>query len=221
MKLTVYNGSPRGEKSSSTALLEHFLAGFLETAGNSYEVFHLNRVNRQDEFVKAFGEAEAIILIAPVYTDSMPAVVKTFIESLSAYTEKEENPPLGFILHSGFPEAVHSRYAERYFEKLARRLNSPCTGTIVRGGSEGIREMPNFLTKKVFGTFHELGRIYGETGKFDPPLVHSLAKRDRFSFPMRLLVRVMKPLGLTNAGWNTKLKANKMLSHSRDRPYAD
>ena len=31
MKLTVFNGSPRGKKSNTTILLEHFLKGFMET----------------------------------------------------------------------------------------------------------------------------------------------------------------------------------------------
>jgi len=38
MKLTVFNGSPRGEESNTGTLLEHFLNGFVETQGNTYEL---------------------------------------------------------------------------------------------------------------------------------------------------------------------------------------
>ena len=46
MRLTVFSGSPRGKRSNSKVLLEHFLSGFSETKGNTHEVFYLNRVKR-------------------------------------------------------------------------------------------------------------------------------------------------------------------------------
>jgi len=44
MRLTVFNGSPRGEESTTTILLKHFLEGFITTDGNTYEIAYLNRV---------------------------------------------------------------------------------------------------------------------------------------------------------------------------------
>jgi len=44
MRLTVFNGSPRGEESTTTILLKHFLNGFITTDGNTYEINYLNRV---------------------------------------------------------------------------------------------------------------------------------------------------------------------------------
>jgi len=35
MKLTVFNGSPRGKGSSTRVLLEHFLHGFMTAGGNT------------------------------------------------------------------------------------------------------------------------------------------------------------------------------------------
>ena len=71
----------------------------------------------------------------------MPAIVKQFIEALEPLKNRENNPPMGFIVQSGFPEALHSRYVEHYLQKLAARLNAPYLGTIVKGGGEGIRMM--------------------------------------------------------------------------------
>ena len=48
---------------------------------------------------------------------------------------REGNPPVGFVVQSGFPEGLHSRYVERYLEKLAARLGSPYLGTIVAKAS--------------------------------------------------------------------------------------
>jgi len=221
MRLTVFNGSPRGKTSNSKVLLEHFLSGFSETEGNTHEVFYLNRVKSQEEFVKAFREAERVLMAFPLYTDAMPAMVKTFIESLEPLRGREANPPVGFIIHSGFQEAMHSRYLERYLDKLSRRLGSPYIGTIVKGGSEGIQAMPPMMTRKLFRSFHELGRVFGETGEFDKELVRGLAKRERFSWSGRLFLNVMAKIGIVDTFWNSQLKANGAYERRWARPYAD
>lgn len=221
MRLTVFNGSPRGKTSNSKVLLEQFLAGFSETEGNNHEVIYLNRVKSQDEFVKAFREAEKVLLVFPLYTDAMPAMVKTFIESLAPLRGREGNPPIGFIVHSGFNESVHSRYVERYLEKLSRRLGSAYTGTIVRGGSEGIQIIPPMMTRKLFRSFHKLGRVFGETGAFDRELVHSLVKREWYTWLGKLMITVMNKLGLADVFWNGQLKKNGAFEKRFDRPYAE
>ncbi len=220
MRLTVFNGSPRGKTSNSTAILEHFLAGFSETEGNTHELVYLNRVKSQDEFVKAFAEAERVLLVFPLYTDAMPAMVKTFIESLAPLRSREGNPSIGFIVHSGFTEAVHSRYVERYLEKLSRRLGSACTGTIVRGGSEGIQVMPPMMTRGLFKSFHKLGAIYGKTGELDRGIARSLAKGERHTWLAKLLLYVMTAFGMTDSYWNGQLRKNRAYERRFDRPYA-
>ena len=52
MQLLVFNGSPRGKGSNTGVLLKHFLNGFMETLGNTHEIVHLNRVNKQDDFMR-------------------------------------------------------------------------------------------------------------------------------------------------------------------------
>ncbi len=179
MRLLVFNGSPRGKGSNTKVLLEHFLNGFMETPGNAHEIVYLNRVNKQDEFVKMFREADHVLLAFPLYTDAMPAMVKTFIESLEPLCGLDDNKAVGFIVQSGFGEAIHSKYLEKYLKKLSARLGCRYIGTIVRGGGEGIKEMPPIMTRGLFKSFHELGSIFGETGIFDGSVMHRLAKGER------------------------------------------
>ncbi len=219
MQLLVFNGSPRGKGSNTGVLLGHFLSGFTETPGNTYEIVHLNRINKQDEFVKMFREAGYVLLAFPLYTDAMPAMVKTFIESLEPLCGLDDNKAIGFIVQSGFGEAIHSRYVERYLEKLAARLGCRYAGTIVRGGGEGIQEMPPIMTKGVFKSFHELGSTFGKTGIFDKNVMHRLAKGERYSPLAKLLLTVLTALGLTDSGWNFKLKKNGAYEKRYDRPY--
>ena len=139
MKLTVFNGSPRGKTGNTKLYLAEFLEGFAETEGNSHEVAYLNRVKDQDALVEMFTEAEAVLLGFPLYTDAMPGLVKTFIESLAPLVGRQGNPPIGFVIQCGFPGAAHLRPLERYLEKLASRLGCRYLGTIVKGGGEGAR----------------------------------------------------------------------------------
>lgn len=216
MKLTVFNGSPRGKSSNTALLLEHFINGFMATGGNTHELAYLVQTNDSDKFVKLFQEAEQVLLAFPLYTDAMPAIVKAFFESLEPLCGRQGNPGIGFIVQSGFPEAVHSRYLERYLEKLARRLGCGYKGTVIRGGVEGIRVEPPSMTRGLFKSFYQLGKSFGETGKFDERIVLKLARCQKLT---KLQFQVFKFFG-EKTYWDKLLKENNAFEKRFDKPYA-
>jgi len=220
MKLTVFNGSPRGKKSNTTILLELFLKSFMETEGNSYELEYI--VNNKDDgkLIEMFKNASNVILAFPLYTDCMPGIVKSFIDSLKPLCGKQDNPSIGFMVQSGFPEAYHSRFVERYLKKLAKRLNCQYVGCIVKGGIEGIRIKPQFMTKKIFNYFYELGKVYGKSGKFDEELLKKLAKPEHLSALLRLFFKFAILIGMSNFYWDKQLKENNAFEKRFDRPFA-
>ena len=217
MKLTVFNGSPRGKGSNTRVLLKHFINGFTATGGNSYELADLVRVKEGDKFVKLFQEAEQVLLAFPLYTDAMPAIVKTFIESLEPLCGRKDNPDIGFIVQGGLPEATHSRYVARYLEKLAARLGCSYKGTVIRGGVESIRATPDWMNRKLFKSFYKLGKTFGETGEFNQQIMLKLAQPERlsrFSFWFLRLTR-------HHLYWNPMLKKNKAFEKRFARPYLE
>jgi NAD(P)H-dependent FMN reductase len=220
LKLTVFNGSPRGKTGNTKLYVEQFLDGFAETAGNTHELAYLNHVKNQDVFVKMFAEAEAVLLAFPLYTDAMPGMVKTFIESLSQVVGREGNPPIGFVIQCGFPGAAHLRALERYLEKLASRLGCRYLGTIAKGAGEGARDAPDGFRKSL-GTFRKLGVVYGQTGRFDPELMRSVAGPERFPKPLLALAKPLFGTKLARMGWDNQLKANGALEKRFARPYVD
>jgi NAD(P)H-dependent FMN reductase len=221
MRLTVFNGSPRGTGSNTSILLGHFLKGFNETEGNSCELIYLNRADRQDEFVEIFRNAETVLLAFPLYTDAMPAMVKTFIESLAPLKGREGNASIGFIVQSGFPEPVHTMCLERYLEKLAKRLGCPWFGTAVRGGVEGIQAMPPERTRKLFESFYSLGKDFGANGKFDPQIVNSLARRDRYPADGRSAGITAAQIKGSDMYWDSLLRKNGVYENRYAQPYTD
>jgi multimeric flavodoxin WrbA len=218
MKLTVFNGSPRGKGSNTRILLEHFINGFTATEGNSYELAYLVRVKDRDNFIQLFQEAERVLLAFPLYTDAMPAIVKIFIESLEPLCGRKGNPDIGFIVQSGFLESIHSRYMERYLEKLTQRLGCKYTGTIIKGGVEGIRATPAWMNKKLFKSFYQMGKGFGETGKFDEQIIHKLTKPEKHSKFGLLGLRLFNKIG-NFTYWDKMLKANKAFDKRFAKPY--
>jgi len=218
MRLTVFNGSPRGERSNTALLLDYFLKGFMKTEGNTYELVYI--IDKDvGELVEMFKDAGNVILAFPLYTDCMPGIVKSFIDSLKPLCGKQGNPGIGFMVQGGFPEAYHSRFVERYLKKLAKRLNCQYAGCVVKGGIESMRMMPQFMTKKIFNCFYELGKIYGKAGKFDEELLKKITKPEHLSALRRLFFRFASSIGMAHVYWNKQLKENNAFEKRFDKPY--
>jgi multimeric flavodoxin WrbA len=219
-RLTVFNGSPRGKKGNTPLLLSHFLRGFESLPGKTSQVYDLNRIHDREIFHTAFGEAECVFLGFPLYVDAMPGQVKAFIESLEDFTNRQGNPPLGFLVQSGFPEATHSRHIECYLEKLSARLESPYLGTMVRGGAEGVRLMPEKMNAGLFDLLYRLGRAFGETGELDATLLHQFAGTEKYPGYLAPVFRMLSHTSLLNGYWDQQLKENGAFEKRFEKPYS-
>lgn len=220
MKLTVFNGSPRGKKSNTAILLEHFLNGFMEIEGNSYELEYIIN-NDKGKLVGMVKDANNVILAFPLYTSCMPGTVKSFIDSLKPLCERQDNPSIGFVVQGGLPEAYQSRFVERYLEKLAKRLNCQYVGCAVKGGIEGTRILPSFMATKVFNKYYELGKIYGTSGKFDEESLKRIAKPELLPAWRRVFYNFLRLAGMANIYWDRQLKQNNAFEKRFDKPYGD
>ena len=220
MRLTIFNGSPRGKGSNSKILTEQFLRGFTEVGDNDYEVHYIVHKDRSAERLEAFENAETVLLVFPLYVDSVPAIVKQFIEELKPFCGREDNPKILYFVHSGFPEAHQSRFVERYLEKLARRLGCDYLGTIVKGGSEGIQVQPERMTRKLFDKIYRIGKDFAETGALEAGLLKELAKPERYSALSMALFGWILILSAKLLYWDPQLKKNGAFKQRFDRPYS-
>ncbi|MGF7138417.1 NAD(P)H-dependent oxidoreductase [Roseimarinus sediminis] len=218
MKLTIFNGSPRGTKSNSTLLIEQFLKGYHDYANNNTPVHYLAATAKTEEHLRAIKAADFVLIIFPLYTDAMPGQVKLFFESLEPLHLKDKK--IGFIVQSGFPEAYHSIFVKQYLEKLRHRLGCQYLGTVIRGGIEGIQVMPPWMTRKVYRSFLELGHCFALNGAFNTDLVEKLAKPYRMSAARKFGYRLMLKTGLANQYWDQQLKKNKVYEQRFAQPYA-
>ncbi len=220
MKLAIFNGSPRNKNSNSKMLIEHFLSGYKRICNEPVSIHYLANRKKKEEQVEIFRDSEIVIIIFPLYTDCMPGIVKEFFESIVAL-KLPPSKKIGFIVQSGFPEAIHSIYIERYLEKLTKRLKCEYLGTIIKGGIEGIQIMPRFMTKKLFGRFKELGEYFAKNEAFSTEIQEKLRKPFKMSPVRRFLFGVFTKTGLTNFYWNSNLKKNGAFSKRFDKPFEE
>lgn len=218
MKLTIFNGSPRNKKSNSKILMEHFLNGYYEVTPNEVPIHYLANTSKMDEHTTAFEYAETAIIIFPLYCDSMPGLVKEFFEKISLLPITKSKR-VGFIVQSGFPEAIHSVYLERYLKKFSLRQNWDYIGTVIKGGVEGIQIMPPVMTKKLYENFHLLGEFFGQTGYFSSEIMEKLRKPMKLSKSRLFFFRIGGIFGLTNFYWNSNLKKNNAFEKRFAKPY--
>ncbi len=218
--LLLLNGSPRGPRSNSMKMLSRVGEGWERAGGDLPQVLHLSRAADFNRAVEAFGQADVVLLAMPLYTDSMPALVKTFIEALAPYVGRADNPRLGFLVQSGFSEALHSRPLERYLEKLARRLECAYAGTIVRGGGEALQAMPEEANKRLWERLRGLGWSLAADGHFNPELLSAVARTERYSAAKVVLLKAALTIPLTQFYWDGQLKKNGAWDRRFATPYA-
>jgi NAD(P)H-dependent FMN reductase len=219
MRLTVFNGSPRGKSGNTEILLQKVIDGFSTAAEADIQWVHLNNAKKRETADEAFASSDLILLGFPLYTDAMPGLTKEFIESLAPFIEKPDNPRMAFLVQSGFPESSHSRYVERYLEKLARRLNAPYAGTVAKGGCEGVRIMPPQMNQKLFDGLMALGKDLGQSGQFDPERLKKLAKPERYPKVVAPLFKLVLKLPAMQQYWNSQLKKNNAYEQRLARPF--
>lgn len=216
MKLTVFNGSPKPGVDNTGVLAARFAEGFIRTADNSCMTYKLNRFSDPDAAVKVFRDAECVIIAFPLYNYSMPAIVMEFIERVGRTDSAVSGGRIGYIVQSGFPEAIHARALERYLEKLSGLLGREYLGTILKGGCSRLAASPAKFDKVLSG-IGIIGARFGETGRLDGKLLAHFAGHDRLTFAPKF---IMKGIALLmNTYWNPLLRKNGAYHARDDRPY--
>lgn len=218
MRLTLFNGSPRGVAGNTTLLMDHFLRGLTDAGDHQIETCYLKHEDELEEHVTAFVKSECVILAFPLYTDAMPMCVKRFIEALEPLRERKGNPVMGFFIQSGFPEGIHTKYVARYMEKLTRRLNSTCAGVMRKGGGEAVRHQPDKASRKLFEALYQQGRHFSQHQRCDTELIEQMAKPETFPPAVMFALKIMVRLGILNFMWDKQLKQNGAFEKRFDKP---
>jgi NAD(P)H-dependent FMN reductase len=216
MKIAIINGSPRGTNSNSKLILEQFIAGLEKGKSDvEHETFYLvNRYQTQDAIDYCL-QSDVVLMAFPLYTDAMPGIVKLFFEKMPALREKK----IGYIVQSGFPEAIHCFYLEKYLEKFTQKLGATYLGTASKGNVEGIQDRSAWMNKGHYTHFRYLGFHFATTGKLDENIIRKLKKPFQLPRISRAVFSLLSSFEISNYGWIRHLKANHAYEMRHARPY--
>lgn len=221
MKRLLINGSPRGEPSNSRLICSWLAEGMAAGEVPAPDMASLAGPGGTERAVEAFRSADEIVLVFPLYTDSMPGIVAAFTNSLADLdSAARAGKRVGYVVHSGFPESAQSEPLAAYLERMSARLGVGHLGTVIKGGSEGLRLNPGSGSSKTAERFRALGRSLAERGSFDAEALAALARPRRLGPGLRLLFRVLEPTGLLQMYWKVMLKKHGAYERRFDRPYA-
>ncbi|HSV57024.1 MAG TPA: hypothetical protein VLH39_07970 [Magnetospirillaceae bacterium] len=221
MKRLLLNGSPRGESSNSRLICSWLAEGMAEAGVPAPGILTLAGSGGTGRAVESFRSSDEIVLVFPLYTDSMPGIVAAFTNALADLDPAVlAGKRIGYVVHSGFPESAQSEPAAAYLDRLSARLGLVRLGTAVKGGSEGLRLNPGSGRSKTADRFRALGRSLIERGAFDPDQLAALARPRRLGLGLRILFQVLAPTGLLQMYWDVMLKRHGAYERRFDRPYA-
>lgn len=220
MRRLLLNGSPRGKEGNSRKILTWIAEGMAEVGIEAPPMVDLAPDPARPAHREAFLAADEIVFAFPLYIDTMPAIVKTFLELLAATDATGlRGKRVAFIIHSSFPEGVHTEVLGQYLARLCVRLGFQHLGTLRRGESEAIRAMPTDQLTKTVLAFRAAGKALGEKGEFPPELISRMAEPRTFGLVARTVLRLLGATGVINHYWNANLKKNGAFARRFDAPY--
>jgi len=191
VKRLLLNGSPRGRDANSRKILT-WLAQGMEGAGVSLPaIMDLAPDPMRTAVTEAFLDADEVLFAFPLYTDSMPGLVKAFLEAIaSADPARLRGKRVAFVIQSGFSEGIHTEALASYLARLCQRLGFTDLGTLRKGGMEAIRMLPAKKVAKIQTLFVQAGHGLASLGRFSPELVRTMAEPRTYGLGGRTVIRV-------------------------------
>jgi multimeric flavodoxin WrbA len=224
-KALLLMGSPRGRKSSSNSiciyLQELFVKNGFETEDPIFLRTSVNTDEKVNDMLKALEKADIIVLVAPLYDDTSPAIVVKTMEAMaregSKFTKKRFFP----IINCGLSEPFHiTEVSIPIYHKFATTLGLQWVGSLALGAGEGLQGKDGKL-------LHESGGFGKKVIKALDRLVDALVANQDFGdeaveiFSLKIYYnRVMRPImvWVNNRGW--KKAAAKNGGDVAARPYS-
>jgi len=215
MKLALINASPRGKNSNSTLLLK-WLSRDLPADAEKTFVYAV-KAEDQDTAIEKIKTCDYYAITFPLYTDAMPGIAKKFFEGMMESKQSFVGKPVLFIIHSGFPEALQSRMAERYVRHFARLMDMYPAECVIIGGSETMRFAPEEAFAKRADALATLGSKFGSGQPLTEQDMLMPGHQEKLSKALMFLFRLAAPL--TDIMWNSMMKKNGVFKQRFDRPY--
>lgn len=209
-RVAIINGSPKAKDSASGMLIEK-LQGFLDGKPDVYRAARLMLENSAETLADMVS-ADALIIVFPLYVDSLPAPLIEVLERLERAAKSAPAPPptVYGICNCGFFEAGHTDIALQILRNFARRAGFNW-GYGIGIGAGGFSAARCGQTGPAAALFSALGRL-GES------LSHPHAVEQENVFVTPGIPRVLYLLG-AHMGWRQMSRQNGVRRRIRAKPH--
>ena len=216
--LVIINGSPRVQKFSNTDKIIHSFVKGLDEAGITWELHHLSNRNEWDAAREAFLTHERILIAFPLYVECIPSMMLEFLGTLPS--ERRHPAQLSFLLHGGMDEGYEFRFCERILQGLPAQLGCSCGGTLIHGGSFGIRTREDAVKAKIVAPYEKMGRLFAQNGNFFTPEAKKFTGPEQYPWLVQKMVSLLF-LKKVNKGFEDFAKSWGCTRPLDDKPYCD
>lgn len=135
-KIVLLNGSPRAPKSNS----RRYAVIFREHCPVAADYFEITRRNHA-MLCSKMDEYTDVVLVFPLYADSLPVSLLDFLKSLEA-ARSERRPTVSVMINCGFLEYEQNMVAVDMVRLFCRRNGYPFGSVLMIGGGEAILDTP-------------------------------------------------------------------------------
>ena len=215
--LVIINGSPRVAKFSNTDKIIHSFVKGLEEAGITWELRNLSSRKEWETAREAFLSHERILIAFPLYVECMPSMMLEFLETLPS--ERKQPAQLSFLLHGGMDEGNEFRFCERILQGLPAQLGCSFGGTLIHGGSFGIRTREDAVKAKIVAPYEKMGRLFAQNGNFLTPEAKKFTGPEQYPWLVRKIVSLLF-LKQVNKGFEDFAKSWGCTRPLDDKPYS-
>jgi len=214
--LVIINGSPRVAKFSNTDKIIHSFVKGLEETSITWELYNLSNRKEWDAARETFLANERILIAFPLFVECMPSLMLEFLESLPS--ERQQPAQLSFLLHGGMDEGNEFRFCERILQGLPAQLGCSYGGTLVKGGSFGIRTREDAIKAKIIAPYEKMGCLYAQNGNFLTPEAKKFTGPEQYPWLVRKMVSLLF-LKKVNKGFEDFAKSWDCTRPLNDKPY--
>jgi len=148
MKISMINGSPKPGKSNSGAIIKIIRERIKDK--HEVKIHNLGTNKFKNEILEEIISTEVIILVFPLYLDSIPAnTLKMLIELGDIIKLKHKNDLIMYsVVHNGFLEGKQTSIAFEMIENFCGRSGIQFGGGIGQGASSGFYGAINSIVFK-------------------------------------------------------------------------
>lgn len=211
-------GSVKGLKSNSYAMGSYILSKLSGQGLESETVMlapAMKNAEKQQELVAKVAAAQVVILVCPLYVDSLPAPVVQFMECVLAAQRDLRNTSFMAIVNCGFPESAQNQTALEICSHFAQQVGLTWLGGLPVGSggainSKPMEKIPGYL-KKIRLALDLVADAVVAGGGVPAEAVTLLEKP--------LMANWMYVLG-GHLGWHLMALQNKVWRKLRAQPYA-